>query len=260
MTLYPPNALKRKLAERKPALGFWLSVNSLPVTEMAAGAGFDWLLLDMEHCTYDVESVERHLLAAHHGGPAEFVVRPPSTEPVMIKRLLDAGVRSFMFPFVQTVEEAQLAVASTRYPPNGIRGYSGGTRATRYGRDTSYLATHEDELCVIIQIESPAAVANIPAYGRIAGIDAMLIGANDLAANLGHLGNTAHPEVVDTLDAAGAAIIATGKAAGFQFFDREIAGRLIASGFTLAAVGGDINVMLRGMAGVLDGLHQVRGL
>ena len=143
MTLYPPNALKRKLAERAPALGFWLSLNSLGGTEIAAGAGFDWLLLDMEHAVLDPESVERHVLAAHHGGGAELVVRVPSIDPALVKRLLDAGVRSFMFPFVQTVEEAQLAVASTRYPPEGIRGYSGGTRATHYGRDKSYLATHE---------------------------------------------------------------------------------------------------------------------
>ena len=256
MTLYPPNALKRKLAERTQALGFWLSVNSLAVTEMAAGAGFDWVLLDMEHVAYDIETVERHLLAAHHGGAAEFVVRPPSTEAVVVKRLLDLGVRSFMFPFVQTVVEAKLAVASTRYPPKGIRGFSGGTRATRYGRDTSYLSTYADDLCVIIQIESPEAAANIPAYGAIDGVDAMLIGANDLAANMGHLGQTGHPDVVATLDAAGDAILATGKAAGFQFFDHAIARRLMERGFTLGAVAGDIPVLSGGMRDALVAMRQ----
>src|SRR5579871_1058054 len=98
MTLYPPNALKRRLAEHKPALGFWLSLNSIAVTEMAAGAGWDWLLLDLEHVIHNDETVERHLLAAHHGGPAELVVRVPYVEPNLEKRLLDAGVRSFMFP------------------------------------------------------------------------------------------------------------------------------------------------------------------
>src|SRR3954465_12680863 len=118
MTLYPPNALKRKLAERKTALGFWLSLNSLGGTEIAAGAGYDWLLLDAEHSIHTPERIERHLLAAHRAGAeCEFVVRVPVTEPVLVKGLLDAGVRSFMFPFVQTVEEARLAVASTRYPP-----------------------------------------------------------------------------------------------------------------------------------------------
>jgi 4-hydroxy-2-oxoheptanedioate aldolase len=246
MTLYPPNGLKRKLAAKQPALGFWLSLNSLAVTEAATGAGWDWLLLDMEHVIHDVETVERHLLAAHHGGPAELVVRPPSLDPNLIKRLMDAGVRSYMFPFVQTVEEARLAVASTRYPPKGIRGYSGGTRANHWGRDTSYLQAYEDDLCVIIQIESPEAVANIPEYGKVEGVDAMLIGANDLTANLGHLGDTSHPELLATFDAAGKAIMATGKASGFQFFDNERSRGLLERGFTLAAVQGDLNTILRG--------------
>ena len=256
MTLYPPNRLKRLLAERKTALGFWLSLNSLAATEIAAGAGYDWLLLDAEHTLYTVESIERHLLAAHHAGTeTELVVRVPATDPVLVKGLLDAGVRSFMFPFVQTVEEARLAVAATRYPPKGVRGFASGTRASRYGRDRSYLATYADDLCVIIQIESAAAVSNIAAYGGIDGIDAMLIGANDLAANMGHLGDTSHPDVVAKFDEAGAAIMASGKAAGFQFFDREIAARLIGKGMTLAAVGGDINVMLRGTHDVLAGFR-----
>lgn len=248
MAGYPANDLKRKLRAGQPALGFWLSLNSLALTEMAAGAGWDWLLLDMEHAVYDPETVERHLLAARHGGPAELVVRIPSIDPVLVKRLLDAGVRSYMFPFVQTVEEARLAVASTRYPPAGIRGFSGATRANRYGQNADYLAGYADDICVIAQIETPDAVANIPAYGKVEGIDAMLIGANDLAANMGHLGDTKHPEVVAKISEAGRAIRATGKASGFQFFD-ERAQALLQQGFTLAAVAGDLNSMKLAMAG-----------
>lgn len=247
MTLYPPNQLKRKLSAGQPALGYWLSLNSLAATEMAAGAGWDWLLLDMEHSIHNIEVVESHVLAALNGGSAELVVRIPSIDPVLVKQLLDGGVRSFMFPFVQTMEEARLAVESTRYPPHGMRGFSGTTRANRYGRDTDYLKSYADEVCVIIQIETPQAVTNIPTYGTIDGIDAMLIGANDLAANMGHLGDTRHPEVVRTLEGAGQAIRATGKASGFQFFD-ERAAHLLKQGFTLAAVDGDLHTMSSGMA------------
>jgi 4-hydroxy-2-oxoheptanedioate aldolase len=230
----------------------------LGTTEIAAGAGFDWLLLDAEHSLHDIESIERHVLAAHHAGTdTELVVRIPSIDPNLVKALLDAGVRSFMFPFVQTPEEASLAVASTRYPPKGIRGYSGTTRASRYGRDTQYNATYEDDLCVIIQIESPKSAANIPAFGKIEGIDAMLIGANDFAANMGYLGDTSAPDVVAAFDKAAAAILATGKSAGFQFFNRDRATELIGRGFTLAAVGGDINVMVQGTAAVLAGFGKV---
>jgi 4-hydroxy-2-oxoheptanedioate aldolase len=174
---------------------------------------------------------------------------------VLVKGLLDAGVRSFMFPYVQSVEEAKRAVAATRYPPKGMRGFSGSTRANHFGRDKDYLTTYEDDLLVIIQIESPEAVTNIAEYGKIDGIDAMLIGANDLAANMGHLGDTSHPAVVAKFDEAAAAILATGKAAGFQFFDREMARGLIGRGMTLAAVAGDINVMIRGTADVLAALR-----
>lgn len=250
MTLYPRNRLKQKLAAKQPALGFWLSLNSLGLTEMAAGAGWDWLLLDMEHAIYNDESVERHLLAAHHGGDAELVVRIPAIDPVLVKRLMDMGVRSYMFPFVQTVEEARLAVQATRYPPAGMRGFSGATRASHYGRDADYLKTFADDVCIIIQIETPQAIANIPAYGEVDGVDAMLIGANDLAANMGHLGDTRRPDVVRAVSDAGRAIRSTGKASGFQFFD-ERAQALIGEGFTLAAVAGDIHSVSTGMAGRL---------
>jgi len=255
LAAYPHNRLKQRLGAGTPALGFWLSLNSLPLTEMAAGAGWDWLLLDMEHAVYTDETVERHVLAARHGGDAELVVRLPSLDAALAKRLLDAGVRSFMFPFVETVAEAELAVRSTRYPPAGIRGFSGATRANRYGRDAGYLTSYADDVCVIIQIETPQAIANIPAYGRIDGVDAMLIGANDLAANMGHLGDTRHPDVIAAVSGAGRAIRQAGKASGFQFFD-ERARTLLAEGFTLAAVAGDLHTVATGMAARLGELAK----
>jgi 4-hydroxy-2-oxoheptanedioate aldolase len=251
----PANAFKRGLAAGRTQIGLWSSLSSSYTVEAIAGAGFDWLLLDAEHSVHDLESIERHVLAAHHAATdTELVVRVPAIDANLVKGLIDAGVRSFMFPYVQTVEEAKLAVAATRYPPAGIRGYSGSTRANRYGRDKTYNATYADDICVIVQIESPQAIDNIGAYGAIEGVDAMLVGANDLAANMGHLGNTAHADVVAALVRAGEAIVATGKAAGFQFFDASIARRLIGRGFTLAAVGGDMNALIRGMAGTLDAL------
>ena len=178
-----PNAFKRRLADRTPQFGFWLSMNSLAATEIAAGIGYDWVLLDMEHSPYDLETVERHLLAARHGGDAEFVVRIPSIDPVLVKRLLDAGVRSFMYPFVQTAAEAKLAVAATRFPPAGIRGFSGNSRSSRFGQQAGYHPTAHEEICIILQVETPQAVAAIPEYCRTEGVDGILVGPNDLAAN-----------------------------------------------------------------------------
>lgn len=240
------NAFKRRLADTAPQLGYWLSLNSLLATEVAAGAGFDWLLLDMEHSTLSVETVERHLLAARHGGDAEFIVRVPSVDAVIVKRLLDTGVRSFMFPYVQTIEDAQLAVASTRYPPAGIRGYSGNTRANRFGTDTSYPTTAHNEIVVILQVETPQAVDNIPAYGALDGVDGIFIGPNDLAASIGLVGQAGHADVRKLVSEAGSAIRAAGKAAGMLDFDVGTARPLLEEGFGFVAVGSDLSTVSRG--------------
>lgn len=240
------NAFKRRLYAREKQLGYWLSLNSLAATEIAAGAGFDWVLLDMEHSTLSVETIERHLLAARHGGDAEFVVRVPSVDAVIVKRLLDTGVRSFMFPYVQTVQDAELAVAATRYPPAGIRGYSGNTRANRWATDASYPQTAQDEIVVILQVETPQALANIPAYGAIDGVDGIFIGPNDLAASIGLVGQQGHQDVRQLVSEAGRAILGTGKAAGMLDFNVATAKPLVEGDFGFVAVGSDLSTVSRG--------------
>ena len=242
----PPNLFKRRLYERQKQLGYWLSLNSLAATEIAAGSGFDWVLLDMEHSTLSVETIERHLLAARHGGDAEFLVRVPSVDAVIVKRLLDTGVRSFMFPYVQTIEEAKLAVAATRYPPAGIRGFSGNHRANRFATDATYSQTAHEEIVVVLQVETPQALANIPAYGAIEGVDGIFIGPNDLAASIGLVGQQGHPDVRKLVTEAGAAILATGKAAGMLDFNVATARPLVESDFGFVAVGSDLSTISRG--------------
>ena len=241
-----PNTFKRRLYERKTQLGYWLSLNSLAATEIAAGAGFEWVLLDMEHSTLSVETIERHLLAARHGGDAEFIVRVPSVDAVLVTRLLDTGVRSFMFPYVQTVEDAKLAVAATRYPPAGIRGYSGNTRSNRWSTDTTYAKTADQEIVVILQVETMQAVENIAAYGAIDGVDGIFIGPNDLAASIGLVGQPGHPDVRKLVLDAGKAILATGKAAGMLDFNVATAKPLVEGDFGFVAVGSDLSTVSRG--------------
>jgi 4-hydroxy-2-oxoheptanedioate aldolase len=247
----PTNAFKRKLVTREKQLGFWLSLNSLAATEIAAGAGFDWVLLDMEHSSLNVETVEQHLLAARHGGDAEFIVRIPSVDAVLVKRLLDAGVRSFMYPNVQTLEEAQLAVAATRYPPQGIRGVSGNHRANRFTADADYPFMAHESICVILQVETLGAVANIPRYAAIEGVDGIFVGPNDLAASMGHLAKTGHPEVVAKVTEACDLILAGGKAAGMLDFNTANAQPLLAQGFSFLAVASDLSMLVRGTKSLL---------
>jgi 4-hydroxy-2-oxoheptanedioate aldolase len=240
----PQNRFKRALASGETQIGLWLSLASPAATEVAAGAGFDWLLIDMEHAPNELTDVAHHLRAAE-GGTAEPVVRVPWNDPVMVKRLLDIGARSLLFPFVQSAEEARRAVAATRYPPQGIRGFAGTTRANRYGRVAGYAARAAEEICVLVQCETRKAVAEIPAIAALDGIDGVFIGPADLAADMGHLADTQHPEVQAAILAAGKAIAASGKAPGFLSLREDETRRVLAGGFRFVAVHTDVALLAR---------------
>jgi 4-hydroxy-2-oxoheptanedioate aldolase len=244
----PQNKLKRALAAGKTQIGFWLTTASTTCTEIAATAGFDWLLIDMEHSPNELTDVIDHLRAAM-GGTAEPMVRVPWNDAVVVKRLLDIGVRSLMFPYVQSVEEAKAAVAATRYPgtyERGMRGFAGTTRATAYGRIKDYAKRAATEICVTVQIETPKALEAATDIAKVDGVDCLFIGPNDLASTMGHLGNAAGPEVQAALVKGCDLIRKGGKAAGVLEFREDNAHKLIAAGFQLVAVGGDAGMLARG--------------
>jgi 4-hydroxy-2-oxoheptanedioate aldolase len=241
------NRFKRSLlAQDRKLAGFWLTTASPTVTEIAAGAGFDWLLIDMEHTANELPDVIHHLRAAN-GGTAEPLVRVPWNEPVLVKRLLDSGARSLLFPYVQNVEEAVAAVRATRYPPHGIRGHSGSNRATAYGRDKTYLTSHLDDLCVIIQAETAEAMSRIEDMARVDGVDAVFIGPGDLSADMGKIGKGWASSEVRALALEGLkAIKRAGKAAGTLLYDEAGAKELFGLGFDFIAVGSDTTMLARG--------------
>lgn len=243
-TALSPNLFKQGLAQGKKQFGLWLSLESPNVTEVMAGSGYDWLLLDMEHTCLDTSQVADHLRAAR-GGTAELVVRIPWNEPVIVKRLLDAGVRSIMVPFVQGAGEARRAVAATRYPPHGIRGVSGNMRANGFSRIKDYGQRYHEEQCIIVQIESPTAVAAIAEIGAVDGIDAIFVGPNDLAANMGLYGKPGAPEVRAVIAEIHQAIRATGKAPGILNFNPAEARDLLQLGYDFIAAGSDLSILAR---------------
>ena len=240
----PKNNFKRALAAGAPQIGLWLSMTSPVATEIVAGAGFDWVLVDMEHSANDLTDVMAHLRAAV-GGSAEPVVRVPWNEPVLVKRVLDAGARSLLFPFVQSADEARRAVAATRYPPKGIRGVAGTTRANRYGRVKDYAKRVEDELCVLVQVETQQALGEIEAIAAIEGIDGLFIGPADLSASMGHLGNWQRPEIWQAIISAGKRIRKTGKAPGFLSAREEECRKVLDAGFQFVVVGSDVGILAR---------------
>lgn len=190
------NPLKEALKSGELQVGLWCSLGSATSTELLAGAGFDWLLVDVEHSPNDMLSViHQHRAASAY--ETEIVVRLPSQDPVLIKQYLDAGIRSFLFPMVQTVAQAQALVAATRYPPHGIRGFSMAQRANRYGRVKNYHANAHGEIFIAAQIETAAAASVARDIAAVDGVDAIFVGPSDLSADLGSLGNP-HSEVVQT--------------------------------------------------------------
>jgi 4-hydroxy-2-oxoheptanedioate aldolase len=242
----PVNHFKRAILAGRAQIGLWSSLSSHLTVEILAGSGFDWLLLDQEHSPNELPMVHTQLLAAAAGGTAHPVVRPPWNDTVTIKRLLDVGVQSFLVPYVQDEAEARAAVAATRYPPQGVRGFASASRSSRFGRVKDYHARAADEICVLVQVESRTALDNLEAIARVEGVDGVFIGPGDLSAGLGHLGNPGHPEVQAAIEDAIARIKAYGKAPGILTGDEGLARRYVELGCLFTAVGADLAILARG--------------
>ncbi len=235
------NRFKQGLAEGKHQLGLWCSLPGSYAAEAVAGAGFDWLLFDTEHSPGDVLTVLPQLqaVAAYN---VSAVVRPAANDTVLIKRFLDIGAQTLLLPYVQSVEEAERAVAAMRYPPDGVRGVSGVTRATRFGRIRNYAKRAADELCLLVQIETAEALSQLEGISAVAGVDGVFIGPADLAASLDHAGDPGHPEVVAVIEDAIGRVGKCGKPVGILTPDPVFAKRCM----QLGTVGVDIGILARG--------------
>lgn len=238
------NQLKAALTEGRRQLGLWSALCSPLAAEVIAGAGFDWILIDGEHAPNELGTLLPQLQAMKNG-TAEPVFRLPWNDSVMIKRVLDIGTRSLLIPFVQNAEEARSAVAATRYPPLGIRGVSVAPRANDFGRIKNYHAGAHLDLCVIVQVETQAALAEIEAIAAVEGVDGLFIGPSDLAADFGHLGNPKHPEVQAAISEAAKRIRAAGKSAGTLAGSLDDVEALFAMGFNFVAAGSDLGILAR---------------
>lgn len=174
-----PNKFKAALAAHQIQIGCWSALANPISTEVLGLAGFDWLVLDGEHAPNDINTFIPQLMAlkGSHSAP---VVRVPTNEPVIIKRLLDIGFYNFLIPFVETEEEAVLAVAATRYPPEGIRGVSVSHRANMFGTVPDYFSQSNKNITILVQIESQQGVDNVDAIAATEGVDGIFVGPSDL--------------------------------------------------------------------------------
>jgi 4-hydroxy-2-oxoheptanedioate aldolase len=242
---FPINTFKQGLREGRQLVGLWSSLSSAAATEILGDSGFDWILIDTEHAPNETPMVADQLRAASMGRAAP-VVRPAWNDQVILKRLLDVGVQTLLVPFIQTPEEAARAVASTRYPPRGMRGVASVHRANRYGRVPGYFERADDEICVLVQLETRASVEALEAIAAVEGVDAVFIGPSDLAASLGYLGNNAHPDVRQTIEDACRRAKAIGTPIGILAPIEADARAYLDMGFSFVAVGSDVVVLRKG--------------
>jgi 4-hydroxy-2-oxoheptanedioate aldolase len=239
----PVNHFKRALRDRRKIFGAWLTSGAPSTAEALGCAGFDFLVVDMEHTPVDTpEMVE--ILRTIAGTPAQAVVRLLWNDMVWVKRVLDGGAQTLLLPFIQNADEARRAVAYTRYPPDGIRGVAGGHRGSRFGTVPDYLKTASQEICVMVQIETLPALMQLPEIAAVPGVDSVFIGPNDLAASMGFLADIPNPAVQDKIKAAADQCHKLGKPCGILGLSPEMVAQFIGYGYDWVAIGSDMGFML----------------
>jgi 4-hydroxy-2-oxoheptanedioate aldolase len=260
------NPFKSALARREKLVGLWMSLANPYSAEVCASTGFPWLMIDGEHAPNDVRSILAQLQAVA-AYPVQPVVRPVTGDPALMKQLLDVGAQNLLVPMVDTPEQARALAATTRYPPLGTRGVgAAAARASRWGSRRDYLTVADDEVCLLVQAETPTALRNLQQICAVDGVHGVFIGPSDLAASMGHRGNPAHPSVRSAIEDAIRTIVASGKAAGTLTADPVLARRYLDLGATFVAVGIDVALLVqaaRKLAGEfglgVDGLMVAAG-
>jgi len=237
----------QRIGGARPRFGLWLASGSGYVTEICAGSGIDWVLLDQEHAPNDLRTTLDQLQVLAGYPDVDVVVRPPAADPVSIKQLLDIGAQNIIVPMIDGPGEAAAAVAATRYPPEGIRGVGSAlARASRWNRISDYLVTADDGVSLTVQVESTAGMAVLGDIADVDGVDAVFIGPADLAASMGRLGQPEHPDVVTAIENALVTIVEHGKSAGVNAFNEAIGRRYLDAGASFVLVGADVTLLARG--------------
>lgn len=243
----PHNPFKAALKEGKVQMGCWLGLADPYLAEISAHAGFDWLLIDGEHAPNDLRSIiaQMQVIAA---GNSHAVVRPVIGETWMIKQLLDAGAQTLLVPMVESADQARELVAAVTYPPHGVRGVGSAlARASDFAGIPDYLTTARDEICLLVQVENRRGVAALDEILKVDGVDGVFIGPSDLAADMGHIGNPGHPEVVAAVLDAMNRIVTSGKAGGILTLQPEMQKKCLELGATFVATAVDVTLYAAAM-------------
>jgi 4-hydroxy-2-oxoheptanedioate aldolase len=238
-----PNPFKSALRGSRPLVGVWSMSNSTNAIEALGHSGYDWLLLDGEHSPQELADAMNHLRALA-ASPTMPIVRLATNDATLFKRYLDAGVTTVMVPYVQDVAQARAAVQGMYYPPMGQRGVAVMHRASRFGRVADYLRTANDGMCLIVQLETQEAIAQLEDIAAVDGIDALFLGPGDLSATMGHLGQPDHPKVQEVIADAFQRARRAQIPMGILAANPAAAERYIAMGFAFVSVANDLAMLV----------------
>ncbi|MDP3349089.1 MAG: HpcH/HpaI aldolase/citrate lyase family protein [Hydrogenophaga sp.] len=258
----PINTFKQALAAGTPQIGLWAALASAYSTELLAGIGYDWLLIDGEHAPNDVRNTLAQLQAvasaqqAFGDARSHPIVRVPvgtgDVGVALIKQYLDIGAQTLLVPMIDTAEQAALVVKATRYAPAGIRGMGSAlARASRWQAHARYVHEANDQICVLVQAETVEAMKNLDAIAATPGVDGVFIGPADLSASMGHPGNAGHPDVQAVIADGVRRIRAAGKAPGILATTEAGAKQWLAAGALFVAVGADTMLLAAGASQLL---------
>ncbi|MCB4457169.1 HpcH/HpaI aldolase family protein [Leisingera sp. McT4-56] len=241
----PKNSFKQALTQGKRQIGCWMSFADGQLAEIMGTCGFDWLVIDGEHAPNDIRSIRDQLIALA-ASPSHPVVRVPVGETWMIKQVLDAGAQTVLVPIVESADQARELVRACHYPPKGVRGVGAtAARATMFGTVTEYIQTADQEVCLLVQVENRAGMAALDDILQVEGIDGVFIGPADLSTDMGHQGNSAHPEVRAAIADAITRIKAAGLAPGILGTTDEATQAYADMGAQFLAVGIDVMVLAK---------------
>lgn len=251
LRLSPTFAQDLAAAER-PLAGMWVCSGSPVIAEICAGAGLDWLLIDMEHAANSLESVlvQLQVAAAY---PVTPMVRVAVADPVIIKQVLDLGAQNLLVPMISSADQARSVVQAMHYPPRGRRGVGSAlARSGRWNRVEGYLANGSDHVSVTVQVETAEAVEAAGEIAAVDGVDAVFVGPSDLAASMGLLGQQSHPDVVAAVLRTFEAVHAAGRPVGVNAFDPEVAQNYLDAGADFVLVAADVSILARGAEALAD--------
>ncbi len=236
----PINTFKQRLKAGDRLIGCWMMLADLYAAEVLGTAGFDWIVVDGEHAPNDIRSMRDQLIALE-SSDSHAVVRVPVGETRLIKQVLDIGAQTVLVPMVESAAQAQELVRACRYPPSGTRGVgASAARATRFASIPDYIATADDQICLLVQIENRAGIENLDEILAVDGVDGVFIGPADLSTDMGHSGDSTAPEVQEVILATLARIKAAGKAPGILSTKDETTALYRDAGAQFLAVGIDL--------------------